>query len=148
MGKGTHHVGVGRCRGDRRRRRPPPRGGGCRACNDTNTRCTRDGSSPSQSSRARQIAHVHSMSFNLSMQTVRAGPSSRLFRVRRRGPTFSRVSYNRRRRSGFRRPTRFLTITANRDHQPFPPCSAGYRANWNHEPIRPFLPSIFFSFFF
>lgn len=94
----THHVGVGRCRGDRRRRRPPPRGGGCRTCNDTNTRCYRDGSAPSQSCRARQIAHVHSMFFNLSMQTVHAGPSSRLFRVRCRDPTFSCVSYKCRRR--------------------------------------------------
>lgn len=103
-----HHVGVGRR--DRRRRRPPPRGSGCRTCNDTNTRSYRDGSAPSQSCRARQIAHVHSMFFNLSMQTVRAGPSSRLFRVRCRDPTFSCVSYKVRCRRIFLCPPRILTI--------------------------------------
>lgn len=68
----THHVGVGRCRGDRRRRRPPPWGGGCRVGDDTNTRRSRDGSAPWQSSRARQIAHVHSTLFNPSVSAVLA----------------------------------------------------------------------------
>lgn len=70
--RGTYHVGVSHCRGDRRRRRPPPRGGGYRVGDDTNTRRTRDGSAPCQSCRARQIAHVHSTLFNPSMSALPA----------------------------------------------------------------------------
>ena len=87
--------------------------------------------------------------FNLSMQTVRAGPSSRLFRVRCRDPTFSCVSYKRRRCRKFPGAHRGFSRYPPRPLQPWTTSRGrpqlrfrqlrGYRVvNWNEPTSRQF----------